>query len=90
MKIKGSMFSYKFEDRLHNPAEIQKKFGIKHKTWEAMLGYHDKSSQKKLKTKKIRKQNLASIGVFKMPGTNYYVVEPNQFQDWFNEWVKSQ
>jgi hypothetical protein len=55
-----------------------------------MLGYHDKSSQKKLKTKKIRKQNLASIGVFKMPGTNYYVIEPNQFQDWFNEWVKSQ
>ena len=37
-----------------------------------------------------RKQMLASIGVFKMPGTNYYVIEPNQFQDWFNEWVKSQ
>ena len=84
------MFSYKFEDRLHNPLEIQHKFGIKAKTWESFLGYHDKSSQKNNKTKKIKKQNLATVGIYKMPGTNYYVVEPNVFQDWFNDWMKSQ
>jgi len=54
------------------------------------MGWHDKSSQKLKKKKQIRKQNLSAIGIIKMPGTNYHVVEPNMFQDWFNEWVKAQ
>ena len=84
------MFDFKVEDRLYSPIEIQRKFLIKAKTWEALLGWHDKSSQSKNKKKKIRKQNLSAIGVFKMPGTNYHVIEPKLFQDWFNEWVKAQ
>ena len=84
------MFNFKFEERLYGPIEIQRKFGIKTKTWEALMGWHDKSSQKLKKKKQIRKQNLSAIGIIKMPGINYHVVEPNMFQDWFNEWVKAQ
>ena len=84
------MFNFKFEERLYGPIEIQRKFGTKTKTWEALMGWHDKSSQKLKKKKQIRKQNLSAIGIIKMPGTNYHVVEPNTFQDWFNEWVKAQ
>ena len=84
------MFEFKFEDRLYSPIEIQRKFAIKAKTWEAFLGWHDKSSQSTLKKKKIRKQNLAAMGIYKMPGTNYFVVSAVQFQDWFNEWIKGQ
>ena len=29
------MFNFKFEERLYGPIEIQRKFGIKTKTWES-------------------------------------------------------
>ena len=45
------MFDFKFEDRLYSPIEIQRKFAIKAKTWEAFLGWHDKSSQSTLNKK---------------------------------------
>tara|TARA_R110000824_G_scaffold393190_1_gene592034 strand:+ start:1427 stop:1681 length:255 start_codon:yes stop_codon:yes gene_type:complete len=84
------MLNFKFENRLYAPTEIKTKFAIKDKTWDGFLGWHDKASQSKNKIKKIKKKNLEVMGIFKLPDTNYHVVEPIKFQDWFNDWIKSQ
>lgn len=65
-----------FEDRFYNATEIKRLFCIKDKTWRVWL-YGDSSR------KKINKVDSNEMGVFKLPGTNYYVVDPHKFQDWY-------
>ena len=69
------MFS--FEDRFYTTHEIKTKFAIKDKTWRIWL-YGDKKRRK-------NKQDMLAMGLVKVPGTNYYVVDPVKFQDWFKE-----
>ena len=69
--------TFDFEDRYYTTTEIKRKFCIKDKTWRIWM-YGDK--------KRIRnKQDILSMGLVKVPGTNYYVVDPVKFQDWFKE-----
>ena len=66
---------FEFENRWHDLHEIKRKFRIKDKT---MLNwFYDKKTGKK--------KNLKSMGIYKLPDTNYYVVNPNEFQEWFNK-----
>ena len=67
----------KFENRYYNTREIKHMFSIKDKTWRVWL-YGDSSR------KKLNKVDLHEMGVFKVPGTNYHVVDPYKFQEWFN------
>ena len=69
--------NFVFENRWHSKHEILKKFSIVEKTWKNWL-YDDKGKKKK---------NLASMGVYKMPGTNYWVINPTEFQEWFNSFI---
>jgi len=69
--------NFEFENRWYNKNEILKKFGIADKTWKNWL-YDEKGKKKK---------NLASMGIYKLPGTNYWVINPNEFQEWFNHWI---
>ena len=64
------MFS--FEDRFYTTHEIKTKFAIKDKTWRIWL-YGDKKRRK-------NKQDILAMGLVKVPGTNYYVVDPVKFQ----------
>ena len=34
-----------------------------------------------------KKKDLASMGIYKLPGTNYWVIDAPKFQDWFNLWI---
>ena len=77
---------FEFEDRYYQVHEIQKKFGIKDKTWRNLL-YGDSDRKRGIKRKAIIKDKQ-SVGLYKVPHTNYYVVDPNKFQDWFLEYAK--
>lgn len=66
---------FEFEDRWHDLHEIKRRFGIKNKTMSNWL--YDKKTGKK--------KNLANMGIYKLPDTNYYVVNPFEFQDWYNK-----
>ena len=72
---------FTFENRYHQVHEIKHQFAIKDKTWKVWL-YGDTV---KIKGKYIKKakQDLLEMGLRKIPGSNYYVVDPNNFQDWF-------
>jgi len=64
-----------FEKRWHSLHEIKNFFSIKDKTMSNWL--YDKKTGKK--------KDLASMGIYKLPDTNYYVVNPVEFQEWFNK-----
>ena len=69
--------TFDFEDRYYTTTEIKRKFCIKDKTWRIwMYG---------AKKRRRNKQDILSMGLVKVPGTNYYVVDPVKFQDWFKE-----
>tara|TARA_R100000664_G_C2692968_1_gene96320 strand:+ start:248 stop:475 length:228 start_codon:yes stop_codon:yes gene_type:complete len=70
------MREFEFEDRNYQVHEIKRRFGIKDKTWRIWV-YGD--------GKKKRPIDKSSMGLTKVPGTNYYVVDPDVFQDWFKE-----
>ena len=72
-----------FEDRWYQAHEIKQLFAIKEKTWKIWL-YGDTYNYKGKKVKK-QKVDIAEMGLRKVPGTNYYVVDPNKFQEWFLE-----
>ena len=72
---------FTFENRYYQTHEIQKQFAIKEKTWRTWL-YGDTVKIKGKSVKKA-KQDLHEMGLKKVPGSNYYVVDPNKFQDWF-------
>mgnify|MGYP001170165117 FL=1 len=72
---------FTFENRYYQTHEIQKQFAIKEKTWKVWL-YGDTVKIKGKSVKKA-KQDLLEMGLRKVPGSNYYVVDPNRFQDWF-------
>ena len=69
--------TFDFEDRFYTTTEIKRKFCIKDKTWRIWM-YWDNKRRK-------NKQDILSMGLVKVPGTNYYVVDPVKFQDWFKE-----
>ena len=69
-----------FETRWYSHHEIMKLFGIKDKTWRLWL--YDKKTGKK--------KDLNQMGIYKLPGSKYWVVNPVAFQDWFNEWIGAQ
>ena len=69
--------TFDFEDRYYTTTEIKRKFCIKDKTWRIWM-YWDKKRRR-------NKQDILSMGLVKVPGTNYYVVDPVKFQDWFKE-----
>ena len=69
--------TFDFEDRYYTTTEIKRKFCIKDKTWRIWM-YGDKKRRR-------NKQDILSMGLVKVPGTNYYVVDPVKFQDWFKE-----
>ena len=69
--------TFDFEDRYYTTTEIKRKFCIKDKTWRIWM-YGDKKRRR-------NKQDILSMGLVKVPGTNYYVVYPVKFQDWFKE-----
>ena len=27
------------------------------------------------------------MGIYRLPGTKYWVINPNEFQEWFNNWI---
>lgn len=70
------MREFEFEDRNYQVHEIKRKFGIKDKTWRIWV-YGDCKNKKPI--------DKALMGLTKVPGTNYYVVDPDVFQDWFKE-----
>ena len=35
-------------------------------------------------------QNLNQMGIYRLPGTKYWVINPNEFQEWFNNWIGAQ
>ena len=70
------MREFEFEDRNYQVHEIKGKFGIKDKTWRIWV-YGD--------CKKKKPIDKALMGLTKVPGTNYYVVDPDVFQGWFKE-----
>ena len=69
--------TFDFEDRYYTTTEIKRKFCIKDKTLRIWM-YGDKKRRR-------NKQDILSMGLVKVPGTNYYVVDPVKFQDWFKE-----
>ena len=69
--------TFDFEDMYYTTTEIKRKFCIKEKTWRIWM-YGDKKRRR-------NKQDILSMGLVKVPGTNYYVVDPVKFQDWFKE-----
>ena len=69
--------TFDFEYRYYTTTEIKRKFCIKDKTWRIWM-YGDKKRRR-------NKQDILSMGLVKVPGTNYYVVDPVKFQDWFKE-----
>ena len=77
------MREFEFEDRYYQVSEIKKRFGIKDKTWRVWV-YGDtvKINGDGKKKKPIDK---SLMGLIKIPGTNYCVVDPYVFQDWFKE-----
>ena len=72
-----------FENRWHQTHEIKKAFGIKDKTWKTWL-YGDTVKVKGNSIKKP-KQDIEEMGLRKIPGSNYYVVNPHKFQDWLSQ-----
>ena len=72
---------FEFENRYHQVHEIKRKFAIKDKTWKTWL-YGD-TIKVKGKSLKKAKQDILEMGLRKVPGSNYYVVDPFKFQDWF-------
>jgi len=72
-----------FEKRYYFVHEIQKMFCIKEKTWRMWM--YDKAGDKMKNGKRCKPKKVVGgiPGVFKMPGTNYYVVDPEVFQEWF-------
>ena len=72
---------FEFEKRYYQPHEIKHRFCIKEKTWKVWL-YGD-TIKVKGKSLKKAKQDILEMGLKKIPGSNYYVVDPNKFQDWF-------
>ena len=70
------MREFEFEDRNYQVSEIKKRFGIKDKTWRIWM-YGD--------CKKKKPIDKSLMGLIKIPGTNYCVVDPYVFQDWFKE-----
>ena len=70
------MREFEFEDRNYQVSEIKKRFGIKDKTWRIWM-YGD--------GKKKNAIDKSLMGLIKIPGTNYCVVDPYVFQDWFKE-----
>jgi hypothetical protein len=64
-----------FEKRWYDLHEIKKLFSIKDKTMKNWL--YDKKTGKK--------KSLSSMGIYKLPDTNYHVVNAPEFQDWFNK-----
>ena len=69
--------NFEFENRWYSKHEILKKFNIAEKTWKNWL-YDSKTGKKK---------NLKSMGIYKIPGTKYWVINPYEFQDWFNNYI---
>ena len=51
---------------------------FKPKTWKSWIYPCIKG-----KTKKQNEVDVREMGLRKIPGSNYYVVDPNMFQDWF-------
>jgi len=68
----------KFEDRYYQTHEIKHLFAIKPKTRKSWIYPCIKG-----KTKKQNEVDVREMGLRKIPGSNYYVVDPNMFQDWF-------
>ncbi len=77
------MREFEFEDRYYQVSEIKKRFGIKDKTWRVWV-YGD-TVKINGKSKKKNAIDKSLIGLIKIPGTNYCVVDPYVFQDWFKE-----
>ncbi|MDA1338253.1 MAG: hypothetical protein O2871_02725 [bacterium] len=71
----------KFDNRWYQSHEIKQMFSIKEKTWKTWL-YGD-TIKVKGKLLKKAKQDIIEMGLRKVPGSNYYVVDPNTFQEWF-------
>ena len=69
--------NFEFENRWYSKHEILKKFNIAEKTWKNWL-YDSKTAKKK---------NLKSMGIYKIPGTKYWVINPYEFQEWFNNYI---
>ena len=69
--------NFEFENRWYSKHEILKKFNMAEKTWKNRL-YDRKTGKKK---------NLKSMGIYKIPGTKYWVINPYEFQDWFNNYI---
>ena len=69
---------FEFEDRYHQVHEIKRKFAIKDKTWKSWIYPCIRG-----KTKKQNEVDIKEMGLRKIPGSNYYVVDPHKFQDWF-------
>ncbi|HAI19311.1 MAG TPA: hypothetical protein DCM10_15530 [Xanthomarina gelatinilytica] len=69
--------NFEFENRWYSKHEILKKFNIAEKTWKNWL-YDSKTGKKK---------NLKSMGIYKIPGTKYWVINPYEFQEWFNNYI---
>ena len=69
--------NFEFENRWYSKHEILKKFNIAEKTWKNWL-YDSKT---------VKKKNLKSMGIYKIPGTKYWVINPYEFQDWFNNYI---
>jgi len=72
---------FEFENRYYQTHEIKRKFAIKDKTWKTWL-YGD-TIRVRGKSLKKAKQDILEMGLRKVPGSNYYVVDPNRFQEWF-------
>ncbi len=75
--IQQSM-NLKLEDRWYDKYEILKIFKIKNKTWKNWL-YDTKTGKKKV---------LKDLGIYKLPGTNYHVINGVEFQEWFDNFIK--
>ena len=69
--------NFEFENRWYSKHEILKKFNIAEKTWKNWL--YDSKTEKKT--------NLKSMGIYKIPGTKYWVINPYEFQEWFNNYI---
>ena len=69
--------NFEFENRWYSKHEILKKFNIAEKTWKNWL-YDSKTGKKK---------NLKSMGIYKIHGTKYWVINPYEFQEWFNNYI---
>ena len=69
---------FEFEDRYHQVHEIKRKFAIKDKTWKSWIYPCIRG-----KTKKQNEVDIKEMSLRKIPGSNYYVVDPHKFQDWF-------